>query len=342
MSTLQIEVCTIDEVKIHSNADSLDIVVVKGWQCVTKKGECSVGDKVVFFPPDTLLPESWTDKFGVTNYCSEKNNMRRVHRTRLRGEPSFGLVVRPPEEEDWDVETDVAEFYGAQKYEPPITCKVDNAAPDDPMCPKYTEIENMRNYPHVFDEGEEVILTEKIHGENVRIAIIDGEKKAGSRRLMRQEPEDPSKSKFWYAWSIPEVKSMMEDLAKDHKQVILYGEEFGPVQFLKYNTANKMDFRVFDLFIDGNFVDYDVFIPICEIHGVKYVPIVARIPYNLKEVAKFSEGQTLVNDAQHMREGIVARPVKERRHPKIDRVVLKYVSDTYLLGKSAKKDTTDV
>ena len=340
MSTLNVDVCKIEGVKIHDGADNLDIVIVKGWQCVTKKGEYSVGDKVVFFPPDTLLPESWTDKFGVTNYCPEKNNMRRVHRTRLRGEPSFGLVVRP--EQDWDVETDVAEFYGAQKYEPPIVCKLDNAAPNDPLCPKYTDIENMRNYPHVFEEGEEVILSEKIHGSNFLLAIIDGEKKAGSRRLMRKEPEDYSTSWYWYAWSIPEIQAMMENLAKDHKQVILYGEVFGPVQFLKYNSPSKLDVRVFDLFIDGNFVDWDIFIHICEMYGVKHVPIVARIPYNLKEIAKYSEGITQVNDAEHMREGIVVRPVKERRHPKIDRVILKYVSDTYLLGKSAKKDTTDV
>jgi len=341
MSTLQIEVCTIDEVKVHSNADSLDIVVVKGWQCVTKKGEYSVGDKVVFFPPDTLLPESWTDKFGVTNYCGEKDNMRRVHRTRLRGEPSFGLVVRP-EQDWWKVGSEVAEFYGARKYDLPITCKLDNAAPDDPLCPKYTDIENMRNYPHIFEDGEEVILTEKIHGSSFLLAIIDGEKKAGSRRLMRKEPEDYSTSWYWYAWSLPEIKAMMEDLAKNHKQVILYGEVFGPVQFLKYNTANKLDIRVFDLFIDGKFVDYDVFISLCQNFSVKHVPIVARIPYNLKEVAKFSEGQTLVNDAQHIREGVVVKPIKERNHPKIGRCILKYVSDTYLLGKSAKKDTTDV
>jgi len=340
MSTLTIEVCVISEINPHNGADKLELAIINGWQSCVSKGSHQVGDKIVFFPPDTLLPESWTDKFGVTKYCGEKSNMRRVHRTRLRGEPSFGLVVSP--EEDWDVGTDVTDYYGAKKYEPPVVCKLDNAAPEDPFCPRYTDIENLRNYPRIFETGEMVVLTEKIHGTNVRIGIVDGVRKAGSRKHMRKEAENYLVSHYWYPWSIPEIETMMEALSEEHKQVILYGETFGPVQFLHYNSSNKLDFRVFDLFINGEFVDADEFFALCEKYDVKTVPIVARIPYDLKEIAKWSEGKTLVNGANHMREGCVVKPIHERRHPKIGRVTLKYVSDTYLLGKSAKKDTSDV
>ena len=70
MSTLQVEVCTVDEIKEHPNADKLELAIIRGWQTCISKGSYQVGDKVVYFPPDTLLPESWTDKFGVTKYCN--------------------------------------------------------------------------------------------------------------------------------------------------------------------------------------------------------------------------------------------------------------------------------
>jgi len=341
MSTLNVEVCKVEKVLDHSNADLLEIIQVKGWQCVVAKDQFHKDDLVVYFPPDTLLPEEWTDKFGVTKYCNEKNNMRRVHRTRLRGEPSFGLVVKP-DNPDWKLDEDVTEFYSAQKYEPPVTCKADDAAPVDPMFPNYIEIENMRNYPHVFEIGEEVVLTEKIHGSNVKLLMLEGVMKSGSRKHNRKEPEDYTTSWYWYAWSVPEIREMMEKLGELYKQVILYGEVFGPVQFLKYNSAQKLDFAAFDLYIDGKFIYYDFFKANCDAYNVKTVPEVARIRYSLEEVAKYSEGKTLINNAEHIREGVVARPMEERSHPKIGRVILKYVSDTYLLGKSAKKDTTDV
>jgi len=341
MSNLIIRVCKIDRIRSHPGADRLEICEVLGWQCVVQKDVFCQGDKIVYFPPDTLLPEEWTDKFGVTKYCNEKNNMRRVHRTRLRGEPSFGLVVKP-ENPNWEIDHDVTEFYSAQKYEPPIVCKADDAAPADPLFPNYIEIENLRNYPRIFEIGEEVVLTEKIHGSNVKIMTLEGVKQAGSRKHNRKEPENYITSLYWYAWSVPEIQAMMEQLGKIYKQIILYGEVFGPVQFLKYNSAHKLDFAAFDLYIDGKFVDYDFFKINCNAYNVKTVPEVARINYSLEEVAKYSEGKTLMNNADHIREGVVVRPVKERMHSKIGRVILKYVSDTYLLGKSSKKDTTDI
>ena len=35
----------------------------------------------------------------------------------------------------------------------------------------------------------------------------------------------------------------------------------------------------------------------------------------------------------HIREGLVVRPLQERTDPKIGRVLLKYVSDSYLFGE---------
>jgi hypothetical protein len=35
------------------------------------------------------------------------------------------------------------------------------------------------------------------------------------------------------------------------------------------------------------------------------------------------------------------RPVQERRHPKVGRLILKYVGDGYLTGKAAEEELAD-
>lgn len=38
MSSLIVEVCLVDKVLKHTNADKLEIVLVKGWECIVQKG----------------------------------------------------------------------------------------------------------------------------------------------------------------------------------------------------------------------------------------------------------------------------------------------------------------
>jgi RNA ligase (TIGR02306 family) len=179
MSSLIVEVCEIKELRSHTNPEvhSLDIAIVKGWQCIVKRGQYKVGDRVVFFPPDSVLPTDVSDRLGVTAYLHKG----RVKSIKLKGEPSYGLVVTP-DNPKWEVGRDVAKDYGVTKYEPPPPelmgrtgkkeAKFTDTEPDHPLFWKYTDMENMRHYPDVIAEGEEVVMTEKIHGTNVRIGMI--------------------------------------------------------------------------------------------------------------------------------------------------------------------------
>jgi hypothetical protein len=82
------------------------------------------------------------------------------------------------------------------------------------------------------------------------------------------------------------------------------------------------------------------FVETCQRFGVETVPVVATILFDLAEVKRYSEGKTLLLDKDaHIREGLVVRPVRERSDPNIGRVILKYVSDSYLFGE--KTDFTD-
>lgn len=338
MSSLIVPVATIDKIGPHSNADGLELAQVLGWQIVVPKGQYTVGDKIVYFPPDTVLPLELSERFGVTKYLSKQ----RIRCAKLRGEPSFGLIVKP-EDEGWEPGQNVADFYGVKKYEPPLRPSAGDAEVDHPLFWAYTEIENMRNFPDILAEGESVLVSEKIHGTSCRIGMIEGELMAGSKALRRKRPVDDrfAVSHYWFPLTLEPVQRLLEDLGKEHWQVILFGEVYGSrIQSFVYGLSNgRIGFRAFDLLIDGVYLDWLEFLVYCERYGIETVPVMASVPFSLEEIKRLSEGPTLLAENAHIREGVVVRPVQERTSPRTGRVILKYVSDSYLFG--SKSDFTD-
>lgn len=338
MSSLIVPVATIEAIKPHSNADSLELAQVLGWQLVVRKGEYQEGDRIVYFPIDTVLPLEVSERFGVTRYLSKQ----RIRCAKLRGEPSFGLAV--PLDQDWPVGENVAEYYGALKYEPPVRVTAGDAETEHPLFVAYTEIENMRNFPVIFEPGESVILSEKVHGTQCRVGLIEGELMAGSKQLRRKRPVEDrfASSTYWFPFTLEPVRALVEHLGRGHRQVILFGEIYGSkIQSFHYGLHNKLGFRAFDLLLDGHYIDWPNFLDLCAKYGVETVPALATIEFDLDEVKRYSEGKTqLMAQDAHIREGVVVRPRYERHDPRVGRVILKYVSDSYLFGE--KSDYTDV
>ena len=119
----------------------------------------------------------------MKKFLKGKDNDR-VGRIRLRGEPSFGLVVDMPEGSTWKEGDDVKDFYGCKKYEPPIKASCEDASGRDPLVDpffdKFTDVQNGRIFVDVLKEGEEVIFTEKIHGcfrYDAKVMLANGEER---------------------------------------------------------------------------------------------------------------------------------------------------------------------
>src|SRR5690606_3847639 len=54
---------------------------------------------------------------------------------------------------------------GVTKYVEPIPVHMSGeACPRPNWMPSYTDIENVKNFPNVLEDGEEVVVTEKLHG----------------------------------------------------------------------------------------------------------------------------------------------------------------------------------
>lgn len=210
MSEMIIEVCQIKEVKEHPNADRLEICVVKGWNVISQKGRWKEGDVCIYIPYDSVLPPELANgpddnppgRLNVAQYCApiKETGASRVRAARLRGERSFGIIMKIEpnrgDNVDWKIGDNVADHFGITKWDPPEKCEDGDAAKGHPRFHKYIDIERYQNFPDLIQEGEEVVFTEKIHGKNNRIGLIlelneKGEQEwiwaAGSHGVRRKE-----------------------------------------------------------------------------------------------------------------------------------------------------------
>src|SRR5574343_159225 len=77
----------VKNLRTMENSDNLEVAEVLGWDCVVKKGELSVGQKVIYIEIDSVLPN--VPAFEVALKYSPK----RVKTVKLRGQISQGLVM---------------------------------------------------------------------------------------------------------------------------------------------------------------------------------------------------------------------------------------------------------
>lgn len=348
MSTLHCPIASVQEVKPHPNADRLEVATIQGWQVVVAKDSVKAGDLGVYVPPDTQVPEKWSAPWGVQPYLARGVRVKAV---KLRGEPSFGFFVplrgdtaAVLEGTDRTVGDDVSDLFDLTKYVPQERIFVGDQRPENPMFTRYTDIENLRHFPDTFEAGETVWVTEKIHGTNSRIGIVDGEAMAGSHRVQRKHPSEavgeeinyanPGSSVYWFPWSLGGVARLMATLQEHHRQVVMYGEIYGAkIQKLHYgHQGGDLGYRVFDIMCDGKYLDYDIMLALCSLAGVEAVPVLYKGPFDLDVISALAEGRTTLVDNGHIREGVVVRPLRERVNPRYGRVIMKWVGAGYLTG----------
>lgn len=324
MSSLIVDVSEVKDITDHPNADRLSLVTVKGWQVISGKLEdgshrYKVGDKVIYCPIDSVLPVDLSDTIEVTKYLSKG----RVRTTKLRGEYSQGLIMPlnlVPNSEILNVGDNVAENLSITKYEAPIPVEMAGiTAPAHPKFLLYTDVENIKNFPDILEEGEDVYITEKIHGTNFRAAKYDDEFLVGSRKTNLKESDS---NLYWRATKIHNLKEILPDGYQ------IFGEVYGKgVQKLHYDLK-EITVRYFDLMIENKYANYDQFKTFCEEHDLPMAPLLFEGPWK-RELLSLAEGESTL--AKHIKEGIVITPSNEKWDGKVGRVIMKHINEKYLL-----------
>jgi RNA ligase (TIGR02306 family) len=324
MSIFKVEVVKINNISPHPNADRLDIATFEGmaYQVITAKGNLKPEDLAYYFPIDSVIPDQYLDEFGIRNYYSKK-----LRAAKLRGIFSEGLLIPVGENFTGNVGDDFTEYFGVSKYEYPIPQGMRGEMENHIGHYKFPSPENIKRCQDVFIEGEEIVVTEKIHGTNFTVLVdAEGVTKIGSHN---------------YFWKNTEANKMLvyiraynENLALQNlpSNSQIFGEIYG-VQDIKYGLTNgKIGIVVFAVRRHNQFLDYSEFVEFCNEYSLPRVPVLYQGAYSWKAVSIFNNADSIVCPSCIM-EGVIIQPVQERTHPEIGRVVLKLISDRYLLRK---------
>jgi RNA ligase (TIGR02306 family) len=383
MSEFRVPVVRIT-IEPHPNADAIEIARVGDFQSIVKKGQFKDGDLAAYLPEAALLPEGVLRALDMWDHANNRGKLHgaagnRVKAIKLRGVLSQGIIyplerrnyhpdVPERELDGWSVEImdgcgseadvdegdDVAEHLRVTKYEPTVPAHMAGKAigANLDITHKY-DFDNIKAHPHLFVDGEDVVMTEKIHGTLVQIICVPESmanekfykrrvcitsKGLGGRGIILDHTDETNV----YAQAVTKHRLLDKWLRAceltQGDEPMLFGEVYGAgIQDLGYDS--KLEFRAFDMCVGvrdkAEFADYDTFEETAKFHGIPTVPIFYRGPFFPAVVKRFTDGDTTLGGGSHIREGIVVKSAVEARHPRYGRKIAKSVSEAYLLRKNA-------
>lgn len=160
------------------------------------------------------------------------------------------------------------------------------------------------------------------------VAVIDGVKNR------------PVQKNLW--WQALDATPALRAFCEANPGVVVYGEVYGAVQNLSYgHKKGEVSFAAFDLMKDGQWVDAEQALAMAREHNLPWVPLMseAPIPFDFDKICEMAEGQSTVPGADHVREGVVVSPLKERRDDYAGRVKLKFVGAGYFTRQAEPEYT---
>lgn len=346
------EVVRIASVSPHPNAERLDLIRfemkgsgLSGYEVVSQKGSWKPGDLAAYFSVDCLLPVNHPE-FAFLKERTTKP-VHRLRAARLRGVFSQGLLVPTPKGSVFGAH--IADHFGVTYHSDPEPEAVSSGGVKKPKkqpMPIYG-VDSLRKCPRLFEDGEEVVITEKIHGTNFRfgwvrrrlLGIPLGWKfVVGSHRVIKGE----DRGGHFYGedvWSQAAEKMGLAEKTRRYKGFTFYGEIYGftysggAIQDLVYGRtpADGPGLAIFDVLTGEGYLLPVARHTLLGILGLPEVPFVHRGPWH-EGLKGFAEGKSYVT-GNHIREGIVVEAVETRKKAK-------YVGEGYLLrdnGKHAPK-----
>jgi len=356
---------TILNIQPHNNAERLSVCTIYGFQIITQKDRYKIGDNVIFIPPDSVLPE-WLENKLFPPDSKVKLNNHRVRQIRLRGLASQGMIVSPEDvsnrinPESLQLEQNLSAILEIKKYEPPIPgfsqtigkLKNRNKKTDHPLFHKYNGLNNIKFFPDLFKEGEEVVIECKLHGTSGRLSILPYEantlwKKVKkffglatkNERCYGSNNVDISAASSYKGFYGEDIYGKCFDSINAFSKVklgeIVYGEIIGPSIQKNYSYSLKEHhFVVFDVKVlqpDNRFkwLNPEEVESFCKERDFEFVPVLYRGPYNKDVAYSLTKGPSIYDPNTKIREGIVVK-ARENYDYEGNKKALKWVSEDYL------------
>jgi RNA ligase (TIGR02306 family) len=330
-------VVTVRSVEPIAGAERIELARVAGWQCVVKKGEVEPGQLAAYFEIDSVPPDTgtfawlWQPKEAAAPV--PRPATFRIRTLRLRGTLSQGLLMPLTQlgltgGADGD---DLTEVLGVTKYEPPAPSGMgDFRGPFPSIVPKTDEL-RVQSFPAVLDElrGQPFVATVKMDGTSATFVLVDGALHVCGRNHSIAEGENL----YWY---VARKRRVAEVLAA-HPTLALQGEVVGPG--IQKNPAGLPDkdlflFSAYD-WQAGRYLTDAELRAVCAAFEVPVVPVAFEgeaFDESVESLLLKAEG--VYPGTTNQREGVVVRPVTERRSTVLGgRLSFKAISNRYLLDE---------
>lgn len=381
MSDFAVEILPIT-IEEHPDADALELARVGDYRCIVQKGKFKSGDRVAYIPEASIVPDWLLKEMGLEGRLAGRQK-NRVKAIKLRGIVSQGIVYPvnklepnpgdysiaiPAESTEtfglWDLRVvhegqDVAEMLGITKYVPPTPTQMQGEIARGDyfnLTFKY-DFENVKKRNRLLEDGEEVVITEKIHGTFCSVTFVPD---AISMKMGLSQGVLISSKGLFAKGHVFDNDACMDNLyvrtirstgliqrvvnhpmlGQSERPIYLLGEIFGSnVQDLTYG-ADHPRFRLFDIgFLnhDGgvDYLPFDMFFELSVELQIPIPPVLYMGPYSKDIMLNLTDGPEQVSGKElHMREGVVVRAFHERVCPRYGRAIVKSVSEAYLLRKN--------
>jgi len=306
----------ISEVKSIPDADFIELVEIKGWQCVAKKGEFKQGDFCVYFEVDSYLPIDERYEFlRKTSYRSNDymGEGFRVKTVKFRGEISQGLALPVsafPEITAASEGDDVTDILKVRKWEMPEQVgSAGIAIGSKPYGIPTTDETRIQSIPEFLENftGKPYYISTKMDGTSCTVYVKDGKVGVcGRNDEYKEEVESCSMWAYVYKHNLKEkLLALGEDIA-------LQGEFCGAGIQKNRLKLYEPALYVFDVIKIGEGdklrkCGLDEILSYCDKLGVESVPIEETgdsFGYTLPELLERAKGQYV---SGLDKEGIVVR-----------------------------------
>lgn len=324
----------------HPNAEKLVLQKLQaGNVLVLNDADWAEGELAVHIEPDYEV-DTTHPAFNWLKPTREDEIWHRIQPVKLRGIQSFGLAVQTKFIEKEITEGDnVIDLLPIRRWTAPaMSDDGDQESTHSKLVLGAYDVESYIKFVQMFVTDENVVVTEKLHGESGRWAFIDGRFYAGSRTTWKKESASCA---WWKALNnSPELKKFLQD----NPDKVAYGEIYGKNPGYTYGCEKgQVKLALFDIRersdLGWRWLNWDENVALIAKYNLPWVPILGIVPFNLEALKLISVGKTLMpaKNPDDIREGVVVKVPVERLWLATDRTQVKIVSTEYLATK--QKDT---
>jgi RNA ligase (TIGR02306 family) len=220
----------ISDIKPIEGADAIELVHIKGWQCVAKKGEFTKGALCVYFEVDSFLPIDARYEFLRRTSYRDNEFMGegfRIKTMTMRGALSQGLALPLYEFPEIEPESglDVTGLLGVKKWElPESTSSSGIQIGTKPFGIPTTDETRLQSMPEFLEAfyGRPFYITTKLDGTSCTVYCYNGRIGVCGRNF--EYKEDIASCAMW-AWIYKHgVKDRLLELGED---IAIQGEFCG-------------------------------------------------------------------------------------------------------------------